>query len=439
MIIGEPCRSVLRRLEEAGERAYLVGGSVRDGLLGEPVHDLDITTSARPERVMEVLSDLSPEPTGISHGTVTVTVEGIKAEITTFRIDGCYSDSRRPDSVVFTDSLEEDLARRDFTMNAVAMDLRGNITDPFGGASDIEKGIIRCVGDPRRRFTEDALRMMRAVRFASQLGFTIEEETRSALMELSSRLSLVSRERLREELDRLLLGKNLVSVMLGCREVMAQVIPELRPCFDFDQHSRYHRYTVYEHIVRAVAAAPKDLLLRRIMLLHDIGKPPMFTLDNAGEGHFKGHAPLSADMARQIMGRFGFDSATIGRTCRLIAHHSDKIRDLPRLKRLLAELGLEELLLLMEVKKADNSAKNQFVMAENAYFDKLGETARQLIADRACIDLKGLAVNGSDLNAAGLSGREVGQALSLLLDRVIDGELPNQREALLSYIKEVRK
>ncbi|MBQ3855543.1 MAG: HD domain-containing protein, partial [Ruminococcus sp.] len=367
MFISQPCRELLSRLENAGHKAYLVGGCVRDGLLGKNIHDLDITTSARPEQVMELLADLSPVPTGITHGTVTVTLDGAPAEITTFRIDGSYSDSRRPDSVVFTDDLEKDLARRDFTMNAVAMDLRGDIIDPFGGVSDIQQKIIRCVGQPRRRFTEDALRIMRAVRFASQLGFTIEPETRRALLELRTRLALVSPQRLREELDRLIMGRSSTSVLLEYREMIGTVIPEFRPCFDFDQHSRYHRYNVYEHIVRSVEA-PESLLLRRTMFFHDIGKPPMFTMDSSGEGHFKGHAPLSADMARKIMGRFGYDNATIDLTCRLIAHHSDKIRTLPQLKRLLAELGLEELLLLMEVKKADNSAKNEFVLAENPGF-----------------------------------------------------------------------
>ena len=321
-------------------------------------------------------------------------------------------------------------------MNAVAMDLRGDIIDPFGGVSDIQQKIIRCVGQPRRRFTEDALRIMRAVRFASQLGFTIEPETRSALLELRTRLDLVSPQRLREELDRLIMGRSSTAVLLEYREMIGTVIPEFRPCFDFDQHSRYHRYNVYEHIVRSVEA-PESLLLRRTMFFHDIGKPPMFTMDSSGEGHFKGHAPLSADMARKIMGRFGYDNATIDQTCRLIAHHSDKIRTLPQLKRLLAELGLEELLLLMEVKKADNSAKNEFVLAENPGFDRLGQTARQLITEGACIDLKGLAVNGSHLTAAGLSGKAVGQTLSILLDKVIDDELPNDREALLHYVKEV--
>lgn len=436
MFISQPCRELLSRLENAGHKAYLVGGCVRDGLLGKNIHDLDITTSARPEQVMELLADLSPVPTGITHGTVTVTLDGAPAEITTFRIDGSYSDSRRPDSVVFTDDLEKDLARRDFTMNAVAMDLRGDIIDPFGGVSDIQQKIIRCVGQPRRRFTEDALRIMRTIRFASQLGFTIEPETRSALLELRTRLALVSPQRLREELDRLIMGRSSTSVLLEYREMIGTVIPEFRPCFDFDQHSRYHRYNVYEHIVRSVEA-PESLLLRRTMFFHDIGKPPMFTMDSSGEGHFKGHAPLSADMARKIMGRFGYDNATIDQTCRLIAHHSDKIRTLPQLKRLLAELGLEELLLLMEVKKADNSAKNEFVLAENPGFDRLGQTARQLISEGACIDLKGLAVNGSHLTAAGLSGKAVGQTLSILLDKVIDDELPNDREALLHYVKEV--
>ena len=427
---------LLELLEKNGFEAYMVGGCVRDSIMGRSTHDTDITTNALPDEIMAVFSRFRTIPTGLKHGTVTVVPEQVQYEITTFRKDGSYSDSRRPDSVEFTSDIEADLARRDFTMNAIAMDRHGNITDPFGGRADIEKGIIRCVGDPERRFTEDALRMLRAVRFASQLGFTIEEDTEKAMLRLRSRLDLISRERVREELDKLLCGGASTAILLRYRDMIAQIVPEIVPCFDFDQHSHYHKYDVYSHIVHTIEAVPEnDLFLRRAMFFHDIGKPPMFTLDENGEGHFKGHAPLSAEMAESIMKRLRYDSRTIRSTCRLIGLHSEKIYDEMKLKRLLGELGLEDFLRLMEFKKADNCGKNEFVIAENDSFDQLAERARTLTNDNCCVSLSQLAVKGSDIAALGVSGKDIGSILGKLLDLVITEELPNEKETLIAYAK----
>ena len=439
MTISRPCAEILTRLENAGYKAFLVGGCVRDQLLGRQVHDLDITTSALPEQIMEIFSDLTTIPTGLKHGTVTVLHSGEPVEITTFRVDKGYSDCRRPDSVDFTDSLEQDLARRDFTMNAVAMDLRGQLTDPFGGISDIKNGIIRCVGEPELRFSEDALRILRAVRFAAQLGFQIEENTLRAVLDLRENLSHVSRERVRDELDKLIMGKNCAQVMLDCREVIAAVIPEFRPCFDFDQHSHYHRYTVYDHIAHAVGAAPEIPAVRRAMFFHDIGKPPMFTIDEKGEGHFKGHAALSAEMTQDIMKRLRFSTSDTELVAQLIARHSDHISSERQIKRLISKMGLEGFLLLMEVKKSDNLAKNDFVLAENTWFDQCAETARRLVEEENCFSVKDLAVNGSDLMELGMKGREIGDCLKKLLELVMDEQLPNHRSALLNFIKEELK
>ena len=431
---------ILAALESAGFEAYYVGGCVRDLIMGRDIHDTDITTSALPEETTAVFSGYKVIPTGIKHGTVTVICDGEPFEITTFRQDGNYSDSRRPDSVTFSRSISEDLARRDLTINAIAMDLRGNTVDPFGGREDISNGVIRCVGDPEKRFTEDALRILRAARFASQLGFTIEPETASAMHSLRGRLGLISRERVRDELDKLVCGRYCTDVLLDFRDIIAEIIPEMTPCFDFEQHSKYHKYDVYGHIVRTVASAPQDnLLLRRAMLFHDIGKPPMFTLDENGEGHFKGHAPLSADMTYEIMKRLRYDSHTIALTCKLISLHSEKINTEKQLRRLLSDLGADTFSLLMEFKKADNLGKNDFVAAENPGFEALAEKARELAAEGACPKLSELAVNGGDMLALGLEGKAVGDTLRTLHQLVTDGDLPNEKDVLLGYARGLDK
>ena len=436
MTVKGPEADILRRLEQKSFKAYLVGGCVRDRIMGRPIHDTDITTSALPEQVMEVFSDMKTIPTGLKHGTVTVISEGIPFEITTFRVDGDYTDSRRPDTVRFTPDINEDLARRDFTINAMAMDADGNIVDPFGGRNDISHSIIRCVGEPEKRFTEDALRILRGVRFASQLGFTVENATEKAMLSLSDRLDLISRERVREEFDKLLCGRNCVEVLLRYRSIIAQIIPEIEPCFGFDQHSRYHRHDVYSHIVDTIEAVPEsDLFLRRAMFFHDIGKPPMFTMDENGEGHFKGHAPLSAEMAETIMQRLRYDNRTIERTCLLISLHSDKVNTDTQVKKLLSRLGAEDFCKLMEFKKADNCGKNEFVLHENELFDKLADTARSLVREDFCLSLSQLAVNGQDMLALGLKGKAVGEALNELLGKVIEDELTNDRDTLINYIR----
>ena len=319
-------------------------------------------------------------------------------------------------------------------MNAIAMDSHGNIVDPFGGAADIKAGIIRCVGEPERRFTEDALRILRAVRFASQLDFRIEQATENAMIDLHSRLDLISRERVREEFDKLICGGSSTDVLLRYREIITQIVPEIVPCFDFDQHSRYHKYDVYSHIVHSVGAVQADdIFLRRAMFFHDIGKPQTFTLDENGEGHFKGHPKLGAEMAEVIMKRLRYDNHTIERTCRLISLHSEKIRSDVQMKKLLAKLGEDDFCKLMEFKIADNCAKNDFVLAENELFKDYIVAAHRLINSDACLTLSQLAVNGSDIAALGVSGRQIGFVLGKLLDLVIEGTLPNDRDTLTEY------
>lgn len=428
---------ILQRLEKSGFKAYLAGGCVRDMLMGREPHDFDITTNALPEQTMDVFSDLTVVPTGIKHGTITVIADGEPFEITTFRVDGHYSDSRHPDSVQFTSELYDDLSRRDLTVNAMAMDRNGDIFDPFGGRQDIADRIIRCVGDPEKRFCEDALRILRTVRFASTLGFTVEENTASAADRLRSRLENVSAERIREELTKLICGENVVSVMLKYRDIIAQAVPELVPCFDFEQHSKYHKYDVYEHIVRAVDATPMDSpLLRTTMLFHDLGKPHTFKLDENGTGHFKHHAEVGAEIALSVMKRLKYDSDTIKKVYTLILRHSEHIFNEKEMRLSLAALGPEQFRLLMEIKKADNMAKREFVLNENRWFDRCSSQAEELAANGFCLTLGQLAVNGNDLKAIGFEGQAIGAILGKLLRAVVVGELENESSVLLAKAME---
>lgn len=445
--IDKKCLYILRKLESAGFQAYIIGGCVRDMIMKREVHDFDITTDALPQQIISVFADEKVIPTGIKHGTVTVMHDNEPFEITTFRIDGKYSDSRRPDSVEFTSSLREDCARRDFTMNAIAIDSDSNIYDFFGGIRDIENQIIRCVGEPEQRFTEDALRILRAVRFSSVLDFKIESDTAEYALKLKERLNLVSAERIRSELVKLICGENCIDVMLKYREIIGQIISEMNVCFGFNQYSPYHKYDVYEHIVRAVGNAPShNELLRTALLFHDIGKPQTFRLDGNGRGHFKGHAGVSAEIARDIMRRLKFDNHTIDTVCILIAMHGDtfdfggdnrKSMPISEIKRMISKIGAENFFLLLELKKADNSAKNDFVLDENNVLDRIAETAHRLIAKNCCMSLAQLALNGNDLKSLGFRGRAVGECLNRLLDKVMDGELENNHDELIKSAREM--
>lgn len=427
------CEDVLSRLEDAGYEAYMVGGCVRDSIMGRNVHDTDITTSAHPEEVTAVFGEENIIPTGIKHGTVTVYKE---YEVTTYRIDGSYKDSRRPESVTFTRSLEEDLSRRDFTVNAIAMDIRGSIIDPFGGREDIARKLIRCVGEPEKRFSEDALRILRAVRFASQLGFGIEESTAAAIHSMCGLLRNISHERVREELDKLICGENCVKVLLDFSDVITAVIPEFKPSIGFEQRTPYHRYDVWEHTVRAMAASPaEDMVLRRTLFFHDIGKPACATYDETGRGHFKGHDKAGAEMTGEIMKRLRWDNHTIDTTVTLISVHSEKLKTRADVKRMMSRIGDELFFKLMEMKKCDNLGKNDFVAEENKFFDSLIADGREIVENDECRSLQGLAVSGRDMIAAGLSGEYVGAALAALLEQVIAGALPNEKAVLMDYVR----
>lgn len=435
--IDKNTEAILSELENKGFEAYMVGGCVRDEIMGRKCHDIDITTNALPEQILAVFSGYKVIPTGLKHGTVTVLCGGTPFEITTYRIDGEYSDHRRPDNVEFTADINADLSRRDFTVNAIAMDRLGNIVDPFGGKDDIIAGVIRCVGEPEKRFSEDALRIMRAVRFASQLGFSIDKATSDAVHSMRGDLKNISRERVREELDKLICGKNSTEVLLEYSDIITAIIPDFEPSIGLDQCSPYHRYNVWEHIVRAMEAAPQNnLQLRRALLFHDIGKPACMTLDETGRGHFKQHDRVGAEMTTAIMHELRYDSKSISCTAALIANHSKKLHNKADVKKMMSRIGDELFFELMEMKKCDNSAKNEFVLEENVFFDKLIGIGHEIVSNDECRTLRGLAVNGSDLVQLGLKGSEIGEMQQKLLERVMEEKLANNRDELIKYAKQ---
>lgn len=435
MRMPENVREILERLEQAGYEAWCVGGAVRDALLGLEPGDWDVTTGAPPEVVLELFAP-NALPTGLRHGTVTVG-GGRGVEVTTFRRDGEYLDNRHPDHVEFTRSLTEDLSRRDFTVNAIAVNLRGELADPFGGRGDLERRILRAVGQPEKRFQEDALRILRGLRFAARLGFAIEPGTAAAIRRCAPLLENIAPERVQTELTGMLCGEHVLEVLLGYPEVLGVVLPEILPCVGFDQHSVYHCYDVWEHTAHAVAAVKPQPVLRYAMLLHDIGKPETFSLDEEGRGHFYGHWRRSVPLAQAALERLRVDNRSKETILTLVERHDCELPLSERsVRRNLARYGEETLRLLLEVKRADNLAQAEAYRDRQALLRQWEALLELVLAQGACFSLKQLAVKGGDLTALGLRGPAVGRALEELLELVIDEKLPNERGMLLEYVKE---
>lgn len=427
---------VLNRLEEHGHRAYVVGGCVRDSLLNQPPKDWDICTSARPEEMEDLFRDFHVVETGLKHGTLTVVLNHVPYEVTTFRTDGAYTDHRHPDEVTFVREVEADLARRDFTVNAMAYNPAEGIIDCFGGQEDIRRRVIRCVGDPAARFGEDALRILRALRFASVYGFAVEEETARAAMDMADDLRHVAAERIRVELAKLICGQSAEDVLRAYVNVIGVVIPEILPMVGFDQRTPHHRYDVWQHTLRTVAAAPVTEVLRWTMLLHDAGKPAAFTVDERGIGHAYGHQKISADLAAQVFDRLRMDRATRDRALLLIQHHDIPMAAETRpMLRLLNRFGAEAVGQLIEVQRADQLGKGTVERREvEEQAERLRETLATVLREQNCFRLDQLAVNGRDLAAAGMKpGKEMGAALQGLLEAVMAGRVPNRRDALLQF------
>ena len=427
---------IIKSLEKSGFEAYIVGGCVRDCLLGRIPKDYDVCTSAEPEQVKAVFSDMRIIETGIKHGTVTVMSDNKPVEVTTFRIDGDYEDHRKPENVTYTKSLEEDLSRRDFTINAMAYSDKCGIIDLYNGQKHLFTRKIRCVGEPEKRFSEDALRILRALRFSSELEFKLDKETESAVHRCKKLLNDISEERIQSELNGILMGENVSEVLMEYYDVIRVFIPEIAPCVHFNQQSRYHLYDVWEHTAMSVSQACKDLTVRLAMLLHDIAKPQCFKLDDNGQGHFYEHEQKGAAMAEQILRRLKYPNETLSRVCTLIRYHYVTPVDDDRIiKRLLNIMGADAFHQLAEVQKADARSKQPFCMERIPLIDKVNIKAYEIESRGDCYSLKDLAINGNDLLELGVSGRQVGEVLNEVLQDVISEIVPNEKNALIERVK----
>lgn len=434
--IPEYALIAMKELQKNGFDSFVVGGCVRDSLMGKTAHDWDMTTSAEPEETLRVFRNFRTIPTGIKHGTVTVLIDKQPLEITTFRIDGDYKDNRRPDSVRFTRNIENDLSRRDFTVNAIAYNEESGIVDLFGGLEDIKNKIIRSVGDPDRRFNEDALRIMRALRFSATLGFEIEEKTADSIKRNKHLLKNIASERIRVELEKLLLGDYSEKILLDFSDVIFEIIPELKATQNTSQNCPYHIYNVYEHIVKSVALSEKNKYIRLAMLLHDIAKPDVKTTDKNGQDHFKGHAPLSADIAYNILKRLRFDNKTVNLVTKLILHHDDRLYNSPQnIKKHASQHGFPFLYLLDQVSRADILAQNPEMSDRLFVCDKYISELKNLEKETPCLKISDLKIDGNDLIKLGFSGKEIGQKLEFLLNKVIKNEVENKKEKLIEILK----
>lgn len=438
MILPKQVNEIIHTLQKQGFDAYAVGGCVRDCLLGRNPKDWDITTSAPPRWVKKLFGHTID--TGIQHGTVTVMIDHVGYEVTTYRIDGEYEDARHPKNVIFTGDLLEDLKRRDFTINAMAYNDETGLVDAFDGAGDLKKGVIRCVGNPHDRFGEDALRMLRALRFSAQLGFSIAGETRQAVLDLAGNLKKVSAERIQMELVKLLTSDH--------PEVMADVywlglskefLPEFDRMMETPQNNKHHSYSVGEHTVVALQNIPADKVLRLAILLHDVAKPVCKTTDEAGQDHFKGHPEEGERMSREILKRLKFDNDTTDRVCRLIRWHDDRPKLSERnVRRAISRIGAENMQDLFAVKRADTLAQSIYERQKKLdYVEEFQDLFRQVMEKSQCVQKKDLAINGRDLMALGMKpGRQLGEVLDQLFEKVLDQPELNTREQLLSMAEQ---
>lgn len=438
IILPTSVARALSVLEACGYEAYIVGGCVRDSLLGRTPNDWDVTTNATPQEMKACFRDFRVIETGIRHGTLTVIIDGMQLEITTYRNDGEYLDNRHPVQVTFSQKIEDDLSRRDFTVNAMAYHPQKGLVDLYGGREDLKNRTIRAVGDAKTRFEEDGLRILRAIRFASVLDFYISEDTAGAVHECKDLLSGIAAERIREEFCKLICGKGAVRILRDYIDVIAIFLPELQRCVGFAQNTKYHCYDVFEHTLQALALCESDDLITRLgILLHDIGKPLCYTEDEQG-GHFKGHAPVGVEITRSIMLRLRFDNETIRRMELLVEWHDIPLSaEKKRVKRLLQKLSDADILRLLEIKRCDRLAHAPDFRELPSELAEIPLVIDEIRAEDACLSLRTLAIDGADLMALGLpEGKRIGEMLHALLDEVIEERLPNEKSALLQAAKE---
>jgi len=429
--LPEPVLSCIRRLEAAGFEAWTVGGCVRDACLGLTPHDYDLCTSALPEQTRQVFAGENMFLAGLKHGTVSVVLSGQVIEITTYRTEGDYLDNRHPAWVRFLPEITGDLARRDFTVNAMAWSPDRGLRDPFGGREDLERRVLRAVGDPWQRFREDALRILRGVRFAVRYDLTPEEQTWQAMLELLPLLEGLSRERVYEELSGILLAAD-GEQLRSFGPILAGAIPELGPMLGFDQHSPHHAYDLFTHTAYVTGGVPRQLELRWAALLHDVGKVDTFFRDENGRGHFYGHASAGAEKADHILRRLKAPTVLREEAVAVISLHMTRLEEDEKiLKRRLSRLGWDTVERLLLLQEADMGSKGTGENSDPEQFDRVRALLDKLRRDNVCLRLKDLAVNGHDMMALGYRGREIGEALEDLLTQVLEGRLPNHRPALL--------
>lgn len=427
-------------LQSAGFEAYAVGGCVRDSLLGKTPNDWDITTSAKPEDMKSVFADFHCIDTGIKHGTVTVVIDGEPLEITTFRLDGEYEDNRHPKSVTFTSNLGADLGRRDFTVNAMAYSKMTGTVDLFGGQNDLKNKIIRCVGDPDRRFNEDALRILRALRFASALDFEIEEKTAQSLLKNRALLGNISEERIAKELLKLVCGKGAKRILTDFAPVLFEILPELQPMYKNSHDNPHHCYDIYEHTLIAVESIDPEPTLRFAMLLHDCGKPAVKKFDENGVAHFYGHQRISAEISAQILARLKVSNKFRDEILFLVSNHDrwELYENTEKMPRYLSKFGLDGVLKLLKVMRADVLAQSPEYRYRLDQIADAEEIAKNLAAQKPCLSLSELQINGRTLMDIGIpQGRKLGAVLAQLLDEVIDGVTKNTQEALTTRAREI--
>lgn len=434
--LPDKVNTIIRTLQSHGYEAYAVGGCVRDSILGRIPEDWDITTSAMPEETKALFSHTFD--TGIAHGTITVLLGREGFEVTTYRVDGKYEDSRHPTEVSFVRNLKEDLLRRDFTINAMAYNEEDGLVDIFDGLKDIERKLIRCVGEARKRFSEDALRVLRGVRFAAQLGFEIDEETKAGMRLLAPTLTKISAERIQAELVKILLSPRPDMLREACAlGITKEFLPEFDRAMETRQETPHHMYTVGEHILHAMQNVRSDRALRLTMLLHDLGKPEMKTMDENGTAHFKGHAEAGRRIAGDVMRRLKFDNVTLHSVEKLVYYHDYRMPVAEKnVRRAMNRIGEELFPLYLEVRRADVLAQSLYWREEKlADIDGVEKLYHKILEAGQCVTLKNLAVTGKDLIAAGMDpGKEIGETLNRLLDLVIEKPELNTKAELLRHI-----
>ncbi len=441
MFLPEYVVKAVNTMQDKGYKVYPVGGCVRNYIMGLVPDDYDMTTNALPSETLMAFEDFTTFDAGLKHGTVSVVIDKNVIEITTHRIETSYTDNRHPDEVVFTGELAEDLRRRDFTMNAIAYDrATDSFFDPYNGISDINNKLIKAVGDPVQRFKEDGLRILRALRFASVLGFGIEADTSAAIHECKDLLNNISPERIYTEFTKLLCGQNVRRILSDYYDVIAVFIPEILPMVGFNQHNPHHCYDVYEHTLVTVASIEPDPILRWTMLLHDSGKPETFSMDING-GHFYGHYKNSTEISKKVLTRLRASNDTVNRISTLIYHHDSVIPETQRsVRRLLLKLGYDMTILLYKVNRADARGQSPKQIAERLiHFDRLEKITEDIINAKECFSLKDMNINGDDIISLGIpAGKQIGIILNKLLDEIVDGTIDNTKEALTKRALELK-